>query len=143
MFSILLLLLKRKHANSRNSGRRHLCLGVKYSQLIGLHSNRVGSHLSNPVAFQISATQGNAFIFLSVTVLRGAVRHNPTILQGVRSKKTVLFRVIAVITTKKKVIETSRLPHCLDNLLTDGCDVVILTRLLRFTPKRNLGTYFC
>jgi hypothetical protein len=33
--------------------------------------------------------------------------------------------------------ETSRLPHLLDNLLTDGGEVVSLTRRQSFTHKEN------
>jgi hypothetical protein len=32
--------------------------------------------------------------------------------------------------------ETSRLPHFLDNRLTDGCEVVSLTRRPLFTPGK-------
>jgi hypothetical protein len=33
--------------------------------------------------------------------------------------------------------ETSRLPHCLDNWLTDGGEVVSLTRRQLFTPQED------
>jgi hypothetical protein len=39
--------------------------------------------------------------------------------------------------------ETSRLQHFLDNLLTNGGEVVSLTRLAPFTPKMIPGTHFC
>jgi hypothetical protein len=39
--------------------------------------------------------------------------------------------------------ETSRLPHFLDNLLTDGGEVVRITRRLSFTPRKIHGTHFC
>jgi hypothetical protein len=39
--------------------------------------------------------------------------------------------------------EPSRIPHFLDNRLTDGGEVVILTRRPRFTPGRSSGTHFC
>jgi hypothetical protein len=38
--------------------------------------------------------------------------------------------------------ETSTLPHFLDNRLTDGSEVVSLTRLPRFTPRKISGTHF-
>jgi hypothetical protein len=38
--------------------------------------------------------------------------------------------------------ETSRLPHFLDNRLTDGGEVS-LTRLPPFTPRKIPGTHFC
>jgi hypothetical protein len=38
--------------------------------------------------------------------------------------------------------ETSRLPHFLDNRLTDGGDVVSLTRRPPFTPRKIPGTRF-
>jgi hypothetical protein len=39
--------------------------------------------------------------------------------------------------------ETSRLPHFLDNRLTDGCKVVTLTRLPPFTLRKISGILFC
>jgi hypothetical protein len=39
--------------------------------------------------------------------------------------------------------ETSRLPHFLDNRLTDGGEVVSLTRRPPFNPWRIPGTHFC
>jgi hypothetical protein len=39
--------------------------------------------------------------------------------------------------------ETSRLPHYLDNRLTDGGEVVSLTRRPPFTPRKIPGTHFC
>jgi hypothetical protein len=39
--------------------------------------------------------------------------------------------------------ETSRLPHFLDNRLTDGGEVVSLTRRPPFTPRKIPGTHFC
>jgi hypothetical protein len=41
------------------------------------------------------------------------------------------------------VVETSRLPHFLDSLLTDGDKVVSLTRRPPFTPRKLPGTHFC
>jgi hypothetical protein len=41
------------------------------------------------------------------------------------------------------VCETSRLPHFLDSRLTDGGEVVSLTRRLPFTPRKIHGTHFC
>jgi hypothetical protein len=38
--------------------------------------------------------------------------------------------------------ETSRLPHFLDNRLTDGGQVASLTRLPPFTPKKIPGTHY-
>jgi hypothetical protein len=37
----------------------------------------------------------------------------------------------------------SRLPHFLDNRLTDGVEVVSLTRQLPFTLRKIPGTHFC
>jgi hypothetical protein len=39
--------------------------------------------------------------------------------------------------------ETSRLPHVLDNRLTDGCEVVSLMRRPPFTPRKIPGIHFC
>jgi hypothetical protein len=39
--------------------------------------------------------------------------------------------------------ETSRLPHFLDNRLTDGGEVVSLTRRPPFTPRKIPGTQLC
>jgi hypothetical protein len=39
--------------------------------------------------------------------------------------------------------ETSRLPHLLDNRLTDGGEVVSLTRRPPFTPGKIPATHFC
>jgi hypothetical protein len=39
--------------------------------------------------------------------------------------------------------ETSRLPHFLDNRLTDGGEVVSLTRRPPFTLRKIPGTDFC
>jgi hypothetical protein len=41
------------------------------------------------------------------------------------------------------VCETSRLPHLLDTLLTDGSETVSLTRRRAFTPRKIPGTHFC
>jgi hypothetical protein len=38
--------------------------------------------------------------------------------------------------------ETSRIPHFLDNRLTDGGEVVSLTRRPFFTPRKIPGTHF-
>jgi hypothetical protein len=38
--------------------------------------------------------------------------------------------------------EMSRLPHCLDSLLTDGGEVVSLTRLPLLPPRKVPGTHF-
>jgi hypothetical protein len=42
-----------------------------------------------------------------------------------------------------KGCETSRLPYFLYNWLTDGGEVVSLTRRPSFTPRKIPGTYFC
>jgi hypothetical protein len=39
--------------------------------------------------------------------------------------------------------ETSRLPHFLDNQLTDGGQVISLMHHLLFTPRKIPGTHFC
>jgi hypothetical protein len=39
--------------------------------------------------------------------------------------------------------ETSRFPHFLDNRVTDGGQVVSLTRRPPFSPRKFLGTHFC
>jgi hypothetical protein len=39
--------------------------------------------------------------------------------------------------------ETSRLPHFLDNRLTDGGEVVSLTRRPPLPPMKIPGTHFC
>jgi hypothetical protein len=39
--------------------------------------------------------------------------------------------------------EMSRLPHFLDIRLTDGGEVVSLTSLPLFTPRKIPGTHFC
>jgi hypothetical protein len=39
--------------------------------------------------------------------------------------------------------QTSRLQHFLDNRLTDGGEVVSLTRQQPFTPRKIPGTHFC
>jgi hypothetical protein len=39
--------------------------------------------------------------------------------------------------------ETSRLPHFLDNWLTDGDEVLSLTLRPTFTSRKNLATNFC
>jgi hypothetical protein len=41
------------------------------------------------------------------------------------------------------VCETLRLPHVLDNRLTDGGEVISLKRLPSFTPRNIPGTHFC
>jgi hypothetical protein len=38
--------------------------------------------------------------------------------------------------------ETSRLPHFVDSLLTDGCEIVNLTRRPPFIPRKIPGTHF-
>jgi hypothetical protein len=39
--------------------------------------------------------------------------------------------------------ETSRLPNCLNNLLTDGSGVVKLKRRPHITPRKIPGSHFC
>jgi hypothetical protein len=39
--------------------------------------------------------------------------------------------------------ETSKLPHFLDNRITDDGEVVSLTRRAPFTPRKILGAHFC
>jgi hypothetical protein len=39
--------------------------------------------------------------------------------------------------------ETLRIPHFLDNRLTDGSEVVSLTQRPPFTPKKIPGTHSC
>jgi hypothetical protein len=39
--------------------------------------------------------------------------------------------------------ETSRLPHFLDNLITNGSEVVSFTRRPPFTPRKIAVTHFC
>jgi hypothetical protein len=39
--------------------------------------------------------------------------------------------------------ETSRLPHFIDNRLTDGDEVVSPKRRPPFTPRKIPGTHFC
>jgi hypothetical protein len=39
--------------------------------------------------------------------------------------------------------ETSKLPHFLDNRLTDGGEVVSLTRRPPFIPRKIPGTHLC
>jgi hypothetical protein len=39
--------------------------------------------------------------------------------------------------------DTSRLPHFLDNRLTDEGEIVTLRRQPLFTPKKISGTHFC
>jgi hypothetical protein len=41
------------------------------------------------------------------------------------------------------ISERSRLPHFLDNLLTDGSEVVSLMHRPPFTPRKIPGTHFC
>jgi hypothetical protein len=41
------------------------------------------------------------------------------------------------------ICETSRLPHFLDNQLTEGGEVVSLKRRQRFNPRNIPGTHFC
>jgi hypothetical protein len=46
-----------------------------------------------------------------------------------------------------KGCEMLRIPHCLDNRLTDGGKVVSLINRLRYTPQKHYfstsGTHFC
>jgi hypothetical protein len=42
-----------------------------------------------------------------------------------------------------KCCEMSRIPHFLDRQLTDGSEVVRLTRWLPFTSRKIPGTHFC
>jgi hypothetical protein len=51
--------------------------------------------------------------------------------------REVKGKVIPV--TGREGLSTSRLPHFLDNRLTDGGEVVSLTRRLPFTPRKITG----
>jgi hypothetical protein len=74
-------------------------------------------------------------------------------LDGIISQKIKLFCTAKVKETKGKAIpvtgrggpedcETSRLPHFLDNRLTDGSKVVRLTCRLLFTPQEDFWYSF-
>jgi hypothetical protein len=57
-----------------------------------------------------------------------------------------LLKVKAVSVTGHEgpyVCETSRLPHILDNWLTDGGEVVSITYWPPFTPRKIPGIHFC
>jgi hypothetical protein len=67
-------------------------------------------------------------------------------------KTSILFKILNV--KKDKAIpakgrgdpygcEKSSFPHFLDKWLTDGGDVVSLTRRPSFTPRKIPGTHFC
>jgi hypothetical protein len=76
-------------------------------------------------------------------------------LRSVISEKTELFRLTILEEEKKgKAIpvigcggrsgcETTRLPHFLDNRLTDGGEAVSLTRRPPYNPRNIPGTHFC
>jgi hypothetical protein len=49
----------------------------------------------------------------------------------------------AIPVTGREGCETSRLPLFLDNRLTDGGEVVSLTRRPPFIPRNIPGTHFC
>jgi hypothetical protein len=43
----------------------------------------------------------------------------------------------------KQMKRVKKVPHFLDSRLTDGCEVVSLTRRPPFTPWKILGTHIC
>jgi hypothetical protein len=73
--------------------------------------------------------------------------------------KLILINVYSLVKSKSKVIpltglgglqvcEMLRIPHCLDNWLTDGGKVVSPTQPPHFTPQKHYyfnasGTHFC
>jgi hypothetical protein len=71
-----------------------------------------------------------------------------------RGVKALVGSCTSFINVKRKAIpvtgrdgpygyETSRLPHFLDSRLTDGGEVVSLTRRPPFTRRKIPGTHFC
>jgi hypothetical protein len=58
--------------------------------------------------------------------------------------QTMFYKAIPVTGREDpKGCETSRLPHFIDNRLTDGGEVVSHTRRPLFTPTKIPGTNFC
>jgi hypothetical protein len=68
--------------------------------------------------------------------------------------REILLLVLIIVRKKRKAIpvtgrvvpygfETSRLPHFLDNRLTDGGKFVSLTRRAPFTTRKIPGAHFC
>jgi hypothetical protein len=54
-----------------------------------------------------------------------------------------LFQFKCSVFSWAKLIESSRLPHFLDSLFTDGDEIVSLTRRPTFTSQDDPGTNFC
>jgi hypothetical protein len=61
----------------------------------------------------------------------------PTSREGLGSIKLACIAILAIGRGGLQSCEKSRLPHCLDNRLRDGGEVVGLTRRPRFTPQED------
>jgi hypothetical protein len=59
------------------------------------------------------------------------------LLLGVQVKRKKIKAILVTGRGGPWGCETSRIPHSLDNLLTDGGEVVSLTRRLLSTPQEN------
>jgi hypothetical protein len=76
-------------------------------------------------------------------ILLSQIRVSPNLEDQVPVFISLRNRVVRLYSQALSSCETSRLPHFLDNRLTDGVEVVRLTRRPPFTPRKISGTHFC
>jgi hypothetical protein len=99
------------------------------------NSARGGFDANIAGSFVINIRDG---VFQSRAKYCGVMREQQSLLSGKRSKTLpVTFR------GNRQVCETSRLPHFLENRLTDGGKVVSLKQGPSFTVRQIFGTCFC
>jgi hypothetical protein len=94
--------------------------------------------------------KNSAFSHMIITVISNSFfkQHWPTDLFDGKALCSILNRskgkaVLVTVHEGPQGCETSRLPHFLDNQLTDGGEVVGSTRRPVFTPRKIPGTHFC
>jgi hypothetical protein len=80
-----------------------------------------------------------SYVFMAITTPVLPPAPTPQLLRDVNTTLSVIKK----LSGDPYGCETSRLPHFLDNRLTDGGEVVSLTPRAPFNPTKIPGTHFC